>query len=84
MGRPLSESAERAAAAVDPAAIAADLGALVRVPSLTGRERPAVELLATLAEERGLAAVVHQHDLAQLRAADGYPGEEAARDELLG
>ncbi|MFL5827715.1 MAG: M20 family metallopeptidase [Thermoleophilaceae bacterium] len=84
MGRVISESAERAAAAVDSAAIAADLGALVRVASLTGQERPAVELLAELSERRGLTAQVHEHDLAALRSAKGYPGEEAPRDELVG
>jgi acetylornithine deacetylase len=68
---------------VDAAAVAEDLAALVRVPSLTGRERPAVELLASIAERRGLHAEVVEHDLASLRAHPDHPGEEAARDELL-
>jgi acetylornithine deacetylase len=84
MVRTTSQFADIAAAAVDPESIATDLGSLVRVPSLTGMERRAVELLAELAEKRGLAAEIHQHDLAKLREADGYPGEEAARGELVG
>jgi acetylornithine deacetylase len=68
---------------VDPAAVADDLAALVRVPSLTGRERPAVELLASIAQRRGLHAEVVEHDLASLRAHPDHPGEEAPRDELL-
>ena len=73
-----------AAAAVDPDALAADLGALVRVPSVTGDERAAMLALAEVAEERGLRAEVHEHDLAELRADPGHPGEEAPRDRLTG
>ena len=78
------EAGAVAAAAVDPAALAADLRALVRVSSVTGRERPAVELLARLAEHRGLAAELWEHDLAALRAHPDHPGEEVAREELVG
>jgi acetylornithine deacetylase len=71
-----------AAAAVDPDALAADLGTLVRVPSVTGDERAAMLALAEMAEKRGLWAEVHEHDLAELRADPGHPGEEAPRDQL--
>ena len=68
---------------IDPRARAADLAALVRVPSLTGAERPAVELLATMARRLGLDAEIREHDLRALRAHPGHPGEEAPREELL-
>ena len=71
-------------AALDPDALAADLSSLVRERSVTGRERGAVERLAALAAARGLAAAVDEHDLGALRGAEGYPGEEAARTELVG
>ena len=71
-------------AALDVDALTADLATLVREPSVTGAERGAVERLAALAEGHGLAATVDVHDLGALRGAEGYPGEEAPRDELLG
>jgi acetylornithine deacetylase len=75
---------ERALSALDPDALAADLSRLVREPSVTGQERGAIEALAALAEARGLAAAVDDHDLGALRRTDGYPGEETPRSELLG
>jgi acetylornithine deacetylase len=68
----------------DPTALAEDLAALVRIPSLTGRERPALEWLAARAEALGLHAELTEHDLAALRAHPDHPGEEAPRDELVG
>jgi acetylornithine deacetylase len=75
---------ERAVAALDPDALAADVSRLVRERSVTGQERGAIETLAALAEARGLAAAVDDHDLGALRGAEGYPGEEAARPALVG
>jgi acetylornithine deacetylase len=69
---------------IDPAAIARDAAALVRVPSPTGDERTSLQLLAELAEGLGLAADLHRHDLAALRGHPDHPGEEAPRDELWG
>ena len=69
---------------IDAAAIARDTAALVQAPSLTGHERPALERLGELAAALGLDAELHEHDLAALRAHPDHPGEEAARDELLG
>jgi len=63
--------------------IAADAGALVRVPSFTGDERAALEWLAARAEGLGLRATLVEHDLAVVRAAPGWPGEEVGRSELL-
>jgi acetylornithine deacetylase len=56
----------------------------VRVPSVTGDERPAVERFGRLARGRGLVAQTQVHDLTALRADPGYPGEEAARSALFG
>jgi acetylornithine deacetylase len=69
---------------IDPRALARDAAALVQVPSVTGDERAALELLAELAERLGLHADLHLHDLAALRAHPGHPGEEARREELWG
>ena len=69
---------------VDPHAIARDAGRLVRVPSITGSERAAAELVVALAGELGLEAHVAEYDLTALRSAPGYPGEEAPRSELVG
>ena len=75
---------EAALAALDLDALARDAADLVRVPSVTGDERAALELLAERADAAGLAADLHQHDLAALRAHPDHPGEEAPRDELWG
>jgi acetylornithine deacetylase len=69
---------------LDAAALADDVAALVRVPSVTGDEGAALERLADLAAALGLRGDLHRHDLAALRAHPDYPGEEAARDELRG
>jgi acetylornithine deacetylase len=73
-----------ALAAIDPDALVRDAAALLRVPSVTGQERPVLEALAGLAAARGLDVDLHEHDLAALRAHPGHPGEEAPRDELWG
>jgi acetylornithine deacetylase len=69
---------------IDASAIARDTAALVQVPSVTGDERAALERLGELAAALGLEAELQTHDLAALRAHPDHPGEEAARDELLG
>jgi acetylornithine deacetylase len=75
---------EAALGRVDAGALARDVAALVRVPSVTGAELPALERLAELAAALGLRADLHRHDLAALRAHPAHPGEEAPRDELWG
>jgi acetylornithine deacetylase len=70
--------------ALDSRALVRDAAAVLRVPSPTGSERPALEALAGLAAAAGLEADLHAHDLAGLRAHPDHPGEEAARDELWG
>jgi acetylornithine deacetylase len=69
---------------VDAAALARDAAALVEVPSPTGDERAVLERCGELAERLGLAAELHRHDLAALRAHPDHPGEEAPRTELWG
>src|SRR4051812_11470872 len=74
----------RALAEVDAEALARDAATLVSVPSVTGDERAALERLAEQASAAGLDAVLHEHDLAALRANPGHPGEEAPRETLFG
>jgi acetylornithine deacetylase len=69
---------------VNPEAIARDVAALVRVPSVTGDERAVLERTAEIASRLGLRADLRRHDLGALRAHPGHPGEEAARSELWG
>src|SRR4051812_23910321 len=78
------DAVTRALAAVDRDAVADDLARLGRVESGTGAERAAGELVAELAEARGLAGAVTEHDLVELRRSPAYPGEEAPRSELVG
>jgi len=68
---------------VDGDAIARDVSRLVRVPSITGSERAVAAEFVAIAREQGLQAELVAFDLQALRAAPGYPGEEAPRDELV-
>jgi acetylornithine deacetylase len=70
--------------ALDPDALIRDAAAAIRVPSVTGHEREVLELLAGLAEERGLAVDLHEHDLAAVRRHPAQPGSEMPREELWG
>jgi acetylornithine deacetylase len=70
--------------ALDTEGLARNAAALVRVPSVTGDERAALELLADRASALGLKADLHEHDLAALRGLAGHPGEEAPRTSLWG
>ena len=73
-----------ALAELDVASLAADAATLVRIPSVTGNERAAVEAFVELAQSLGLDAQLVSHDLGALRADPGHPGEEAPRSELIG
>ncbi|HZB74904.1 MAG TPA: M20/M25/M40 family metallo-hydrolase [Solirubrobacteraceae bacterium] len=68
---------------IDPSVLAEDLAALVRIPSVTGREREALAWLCRRAGELGLERQLTEHDLGALRAHPAHPGEEAPRTELL-
>jgi acetylornithine deacetylase len=77
--------AEAAALAeLDCDALVADAAAVIRIPSLTGDERQALERLAETAGRLRLEVDLRAHDLAALRSHPGHPGEEAARAELWG
>jgi acetylornithine deacetylase len=69
---------------VDAAAIARDASRLVRVPSITGDERIAAAEVVAIAQDLGLDAELVEFDLGAMRAAAGYPGEEAPRTDLVG
>jgi acetylornithine deacetylase len=82
--RPNPDVEARALSALDTVALIEDAAALVREPSVTGSERMVVELFASRARARGLGADVVSHDLGELRADPGHPGEEAPRESLHG
>jgi acetylornithine deacetylase len=65
-------------------ALVDDLAAVVGVPSLTGDEKPVLELLAERGGALGLRAQLRQYDPAAVRAHPDWPGAEAERAELWG
>ncbi|MEQ4304293.1 ArgE/DapE family deacylase [Plantactinospora sp. B6F1] len=69
-------------AAIDDDGVVGDLGRLVACPSLGGAEDAALRLVADLADRMGLRVDLRAEDLAELRRAPGYPGEEVERDSL--
>lgn len=69
---------------LDTKKISEDLSHLVKIPSITGEEREAVERLGEMAESYGLDSEIQEHDLEHLRQRPDYPGEEAQRCELVG
>jgi acetylornithine deacetylase len=83
---PLSPMERRVVDAVDPAAIVADLKALVGIPSVGGSiaEVAIQRWCAKRLAELGGAVDLWDLDLADLRSADGYPGEEVVRETALG
>lgn len=79
----MSSPEDQALAALAADRLLVDLQTLVRIPSVTGSERPAAEFVVSRAGELGLHGGLEQEDLTALRADPGYPGEEIARDELV-
>jgi acetylornithine deacetylase len=65
-------------AALSEAALVRDLTELIGRPA----EADALRLTHRLARRLGLDAELHEEDLAALRRAEGYPGEEVERDSL--
>jgi acetylornithine deacetylase len=61
-----------------------DLAAAVRVPSLTGHEKPVLELLAERGERLGLRAELREYGRHPLIGIPGWPGQEVDREELWG
>ena len=78
----LSAAARAAADAVDPALLASDLAALVRMPSVTGDEDAIAANLADRLEALGLAVEVFTPNPADIRKDPDWPGEEVARSTL--
>ena len=54
------------------------------MPSITGTERAVAAEIVAIARALRLDAELVEFDLDAMRAAPGYPGEEAPRDELVG
>jgi acetylornithine deacetylase len=61
-----------------------DLAAAVRVPSLTGQEKPVLELLAERGEALGLRAELREYRLPLTYGPADWPGQEVPREELWG
>ena len=78
----LPEGAAIAAEAVDPAALAEDLAALIRLPSVTGDEDAIAASLADRLEALGLEVEIFHPDPAAVREDPDWPGEEVARSTL--
>lgn len=82
----LSEPERRVLDALDEGELVAGLLALVRVPSVTGspEEAEVLHLLADGYRDAGLEVDLWSEDLDALRAAPGFPGTEAPRDQAWG
>jgi acetylornithine deacetylase len=78
----LSSAARAAADAVDPAALADELAAIIRIPSVTGSEEAVAAALADRSRAAGLTVEVHAIDPAGIRADPAWPGEETERTVL--
>ncbi len=71
-----------AAAAVDPIALRDELQAIVRIPSITGREEAVAADLAERLGAAGMAVETTFPDPAAIRADPAWPGEETERAML--
>jgi acetylornithine deacetylase len=82
----LTRSEERALAAIDRSALVTSLVELLAVPSISGSdaECDVQHLLAKDVHELGLDVDLWPMDVAELSAADGFPGAEAPRTEAWG
>ena len=82
LGGALSVLARVAADAVDPAAIRAELTAIVRIPSITGDEAAVAADLAIRARAAGLTVATLFPDPVAVRSDSAWPGEETDRATL--
>jgi acetylornithine deacetylase len=82
----LRRADQRVLDAIDEGELVDHLAALVRVPSVTGSaaEADALRLLAGWYAEAGLEVDLWRDHLQGLRAAEGFPGSEAPREESWG
>jgi acetylornithine deacetylase len=74
--------ARRAAAAVDPAALVAELQSIVRIRSVTGSEEAVAADLAGRLAAAGMRVETLSPDPAAIRADPAWPGEETVRTAL--
>lgn len=79
---PATVTADAAAAAVDEAAILADLLALLAIPSVTGDETGARDVVAAQMAAAGLEVRAWDADPAELAADPDFPGSERPRTTL--
>ncbi len=82
MSGPATALEAAAAAAVDPAALRAELQAIVRIPSITGHEEAVAADLAERLGAAGMAVETTFPDPAVIRADPAWPGEETEREVL--
>ena len=82
MSASLPEAARAAAEAVDPTALREELQAIIRIPSVTGREGAAAADLADRLRASGMVVETLAPDPAAIRADPAWPGEETARSSL--
>jgi acetylornithine deacetylase len=78
----LTRAARDAADAVDAGMLAADLAALVRIPSVTADEDAIAATLADQLEALGMVVEVFTPNPADIRDDPDWPGEEVARESL--
>ena len=78
----LSAAARAAADSVDRDALAEDLAAIVRIPSITGAEEAVAADLADRLRGIGMTVEELSPDPAAIRADPGWPGEETIRSAL--
>jgi acetylornithine deacetylase len=78
----LPDAARAAADAVDPAALRDELQAIVRIPSVTGREEAVAADLARRLAGIGMATETLLADRAAIRLDPAWPGEETDRTSL--
>ncbi|MEO5941168.1 MAG: ArgE/DapE family deacylase [Candidatus Limnocylindrales bacterium] len=76
------DAARAAADAVDPADLRAELAAIIRIPSITGREEAVAASLTDRLRAAGMAVEATFADPAAIRADPAWPGEESERSTL--
>jgi acetylornithine deacetylase len=67
---------------IDRERLEADLRAMIRIPSITGSERPVMAWAAAALREIGLEVETIRPDLEAIRADPAWPGEEMPRESL--
>jgi acetylornithine deacetylase len=82
VGGEVDALADRAAAAVDPAAMIDELRAIVRIQSVTGAEEAVAADLAARLRAAGMQVESLTPDPAAIRADPAWPGEETTRTTL--